>query len=68
MEEEAEEDTLGYLTLLLPAPLWLFDLLVGVTPLLQVGLSAPERRKNTVNGKDVVSGGCDLDHAGPRTT
>lgn len=39
VEEEAEEDTLGYLPL--PEPLWLFDLLVGVTPLLQVGLSAP---------------------------
>lgn len=41
MEEEAEEDALGYLTLLLPVALWLFDLLGGVTPLLQVGLSAP---------------------------
>lgn len=41
MEEEAEDDALGYLTLLPPAPLWLFDLLVGVTPLLQVGLSKP---------------------------
>ena len=37
VEEEAEEDALGYLTL----PLMLFDLLEGVTPLLQVGLSAP---------------------------
>lgn len=35
VEEEAEEDGLGYLTL------WLLDLLGGVTPLLQVGLSAP---------------------------
>lgn len=41
VEEEAEDDALGYLTLLPPAPLWLFDLLVGVTPLLQVGLSEP---------------------------
>lgn len=37
VEEEAEEDALGYLTLL-----WLFDLLEGVTPLLQVGLSTPD--------------------------
>lgn len=41
VEEEAEEDALGYLTL----PLMLFDLLGGVTPLLQVGLSAPSRDK-----------------------
>lgn len=41
VEEEAEEDALGYLTLLLLVPPWLFDLLGGVTPLLQVGLSAP---------------------------
>lgn len=41
MEEEAEEDALGYLTLPAPTPPWLFDLLGGVTPLLQVGLSAP---------------------------
>lgn len=39
VEDEAEEDALGYL--LPPTPLWLFDLLGGVTPLLQVGLSAP---------------------------
>lgn len=41
MEEEAEEDALGYLTLLLLVPPCLFDLFGGVTPLLQVGLSAP---------------------------
>lgn len=44
VEEEAEEDALGYLTLLLLVPLWIFDLLGGVTPLLQVGLSAPEKQ------------------------
>jgi len=42
VEEEAEEDALGYLTL----PLWLFDLLGGVRPLLQVGLSAPGGHKS----------------------
>lgn len=61
VEEEAEEDTLGYLTL--PAPLWLFDLLGGVTPLLQVGLSAPGWKENTdpfftVTGKIILCGGC----------
>lgn len=43
MEEEAEEDALGYL--LLATPPWIFDLLGGVTPLLQVGLSVPRRKK-----------------------
>lgn len=38
--EEDTEDILGYLTLV---PLWLFDLLVGEMPLLQVGLSEPRR-------------------------
>lgn len=47
-EEVVEEDTddiLGYLTPSTPTPTptppWLFDLLVGETPLLQVGLSDP---------------------------
>lgn len=39
--EDDTEDILGYLTLV---PLWLFDLLVGEMPLLQVGLSDPGRR------------------------
>lgn len=47
MEEEAEDDALGYLTLPLPAPVWFFDLLVGVTPLLQVGLSDPGGKTQT---------------------
>lgn len=45
MEEEAEaeeDDTLAYLTP--PVEPWLFDLEGGVTPLLQVGLSAPASR------------------------
>lgn len=37
--EEDTEDILGYLT-----PPWLFDLLLGERPLLQVGLSDPRRR------------------------
>lgn len=37
--EEDTEDILGYLT-----PPWLFDLLLGERPLLQVGLSEPRRR------------------------
>lgn len=51
MEEEADEDALGYLMLLPPAPPWLFDLLVGVTPLLQVGLSAPVKWRGMENRK-----------------
>jgi len=43
VEEEPEEDTLGYL--MAPPPPWLFDLSEGVTPLLQVGLSAPVWRR-----------------------
>lgn len=42
--EEDTEDILGYLT-----PPWLFDLLLGERPLLQVGLSEPRRR----NGGDL---------------
>lgn len=38
--EEDTEDILGYLT----TP-WLFDLLLGERPLLQVGLSEPRRRE-----------------------
>lgn len=63
MEEEAEDDALGYLTLLLPAPLWFFDLLVGVTPLLQVGLSDPGGKTQThvfmlsVSGKTFFGAG-----------
>lgn len=45
VEEEAEDDALGYLTLPPPPPLWPFDLLVGVMPLLQVGLSEPGQRE-----------------------
>lgn len=40
--EEDTEDIRGYL--MLPMPLWLFDLLVGEMPLLQVGLSGPRWR------------------------
>lgn len=57
MEEEAEDDALGYLTLLLPAPVWFFDLLVGVTPLLQVGLSDPGGKTQTHIFMLTVSGG-----------
>ncbi|KAF3854405.1 hypothetical protein F7725_022460 [Dissostichus mawsoni] len=56
-EEEVEEDTLGYLTLLLPVPLWLFDLLGGVTPLLQVGLSDPLCVAGSVAGAEAEAGG-----------
>lgn len=42
--EEDTEDILGYLTPPTPVPPWLFDLLFGEMPLLQVGLSDPGRR------------------------
>lgn len=42
--EEDTEDILGYLLAPIPGPLWLFDLLFGEMPLLQVGLSDPRRR------------------------
>lgn len=42
--EEDTEDILGYLMPLIPTPPWLFDLLFGEMPLLQVGLSDPRRR------------------------
>lgn len=44
VDEEAEEDVLGYFMLLLTTLLWLFDFLEGVTPLLHVGLSTPGGR------------------------
>lgn len=44
--EEDTEDILGYLVPPIPAPPWLFDLFLGETPLLQVGLSEPGRRRD----------------------
>lgn len=42
--EEDTEDILGYLLPPIPTPPWLFDLLFGEMPLLQVGLSGPRQR------------------------
>lgn len=49
--EEDTEDILGYLVPPTPTtPPWLLDLVLGETPLLQVGLSDPGRREDGRSG------------------
>lgn len=52
--EEDTEDILGYLLPPTPTPPWLFDLLFGETPLLQVGLSDPGRREDGALNRGVA--------------